>query len=109
MQDLHVFASLEYRPVRVAGDWLPDDFAVDAYWNGVGWNGFVVPLFTLASAQQLCKSMPTLEFVASDSSFLLSEGHDAVSIQGKPYRVGGAELMLYAIGDSWCWRHAESI
>ncbi|WP_439673132.1 hypothetical protein [Cupriavidus necator] len=64
MQDLHAFAPLEYRPVRVAADWLPDDFTVDAYWNGVGWNGFVVPLFTLASAQQLCKSMPTLEFVA---------------------------------------------
>ncbi|MCY1197501.1 hypothetical protein D9M68_152340 [compost metagenome] len=108
MQDPRAFDVLEYRPIRVAGDWLPDDFAVDAYWNGVSWNGFVVPLLTLASAQQLCKSMPTLEFVERDQSFLLSEEHGVVSIEGRPYCVGGVSLNLYAIGDSWCWRHAES-
>ncbi|WP_434034771.1 hypothetical protein [Cupriavidus sp. a3] len=107
MQDPHAPFSLEYQPVRVSGDWLPENFSVDAYWNGVSWNGFLVPLFTLASALQLCESMPALEYVASDSSFLLSDEHGAVSIQGRPHRVGGATLILYGIGDSWCWRDAE--
>ncbi len=109
MQDPNVVSPLEYQPVRVSGDWLPDDFAVDAYWNGVRWNGFLVPLFTLASALQLCESMPTLEFAASDSSFLLRDEYGATFIHGRLYIIGMESLLLYAIGDGWCWHLVESV
>ncbi len=96
-----------YRFVRVTGDWLPDDLAIDAYWSGLRWNGFVTPLFTLAAARILCEHVPCLEYVERDASFLLTDEYGTTRTTSKSYIVGGEALQLYGVGDSWCWRLVE--
>lgn len=98
---------VEYRSVRVAGAWLPDGLAIDAYWSGLRWNGFVTPLFTLAGARMLCEHMASLQYVDSDGSFLLTDEHGTTPISPNPHIVGGEALQLYGIGDSWCWSLVE--
>ncbi|AQV99432.1 hypothetical protein BJN34_36780 (plasmid) [Cupriavidus necator] len=96
-----------YRRIFVTGNWLPDNTAVGAYWNGTMWNGFPVPMFTREDGDGLCAVMPNLVYVERRQAFLFDEDQQVEWYRPSIAVVDGKEQHLYAIGDSWCWQFAD--
>ncbi|WP_020201337.1 hypothetical protein [Cupriavidus sp. WS] len=99
---------LVFRRVYVTGDWLPDDFAIGAYWDGALWNGFPVPLFSLEDGMALCAAMPSLAFDEVAQVFRMEDGEDQLWCPQVARVIDGRAVDLYLIGDSWCWQLAEA-
>lgn len=95
-----------WRACKIGADWL--DFDVDAWTEGVRWNGWAVPYFELPAAFDLLKSMPDLRFNFEKNCFEnpdYSEGEGVLSIyESRMITVDGRDIRVYDIGSgeySW--------
>ena len=108
----NVVALRQERLVRVTCDGLPEGFSVKAFWNGMRWNGFVTPLFTLEAAKTLCAVLPELSYDAQRHALLYVDvPADALShkwIHPTQHVIEGNSVELFLIGDSWCWELVRS-
>ena len=97
---------LDFSLVTVGAEWLPSDLKIQAYSNGLLWNGWVMPYFTIEDARKLLDFMPNLRYDQSRDAFICTqedqaeeEVYGAVNVQ-----LGGLPLTTYAIGAGyWCW------
>lgn len=93
---------------RFTADWLPADMSVEGFTNGMRWNGWGMPMFTLEEAQRLIPYMPGLEHDASTDSFVMKSENDEPgqheTFAAQTITVDGQTVKVYAIGaGSWCW------
>lgn len=105
--------SLNQQLVRVTCEGLPDDFSVDAYWDGSHWNHFLAPLFTLEGGKQLCAVLPEeLSYDASRHAFRYEDKHadepEVLWVHPRTYRIDNELVELFVLGDSWCWELADA-
>jgi hypothetical protein len=96
------------RKVRFTADWLPAEMSVEGYTNGMRWNGWGMPMFTLEEAQRLIPYMPGLEHDASTDSFVMRSESDEPGqhevFAAETITVDDQAVKVYAIGaGSWCW------
>lgn len=96
------------RKARFTADWLPADMSVEGFSNGMRWNGWGMPMFTLEEAQRLIPYMPGLEHDASTDSFVMKSENDEPGqhevFAAETITVDGQSVKVYAIGaGSWCW------
>lgn len=105
-------ASPAIRAARFTADWLPDDVSVEGFTNGMRWNGWGMPMFTLEAAQALIPHMPGLEHDAATDSFVMKQPDDEPGehevFTAQTINVDGKDIKVYAIGaGSWCWDPAH--
>lgn len=96
------------RKARFTADWLPADMSVEGFTNGMRWNGWGMPMFTLEEAQRLIEHMPGLEYDPATDSFLIKQADDDPDqhevYAGETITVDGQTVKVYALGaGSWCW------
>jgi len=109
-----IIVSPNQKLVRVTCEGLPDDFSVDAYWDGSLWNHFVTPLFTLEGGKHLCDALPgELSYDASRHAFRYQDKHadepEVLWIHPRTHQIGNELVELFVLGDSWCWELAEEL
>ncbi len=94
----------EFQKTWVTSDWFPDGMKLQAYSQGLRWNGWVMPWFELDAAKTLLEHIPELRWNADGDLFKLVGGEDHEIWSGKDVQVGDQTLRLYPIGaGSWCW------
>ncbi len=98
----------EYVLSAVTAEWLPGHVTAPAYTNGQHWNGWAMPLFTLAAAKQLLQHMPELHYDEPTDAFVVDphdDNEETIERYGAEYlTVAGERVKVYAIGaGSWCW------
>lgn len=100
--------TLAFRKARFTADWLPAEMSVEGFANGMHWNGWGMPKFTLQEAQRHIPHMPGLEFDVATDSFVMKQEDDEPgqhgTFAGETITVDGETVRVYAIGaGSWCW------
>jgi hypothetical protein len=104
-----VSSLFDFKQVVVSGEWFPLGFVVDAYANGMSWNGWAKPLFTFESAMKILAVSPNLRYDAVLDAFIAKNdcGYDDESDEiyeslWLPYL--GSDIKVYPVGTgSWCW------
>lgn len=91
----------------VSAEWLPDDLRLPAYTDGQRWNGWAMPYFELAVAQQLLEHLPNLRYDSERDAFVSEPYDDEGDVEifaAEVLWVSGRPVRAYAIGaGSWCW------
>lgn len=96
---------LKFMPIKVSGDWMEEGAAFPAYSNGLRWNGWVQPLFTLETAQSMIAHHSDLSYDAEKDRFVCTPANEEpYEFVAQDIEVEGQVLKVYGIGAGfWCW------
>lgn len=98
-----------FGPIQVTGDWLPDGMVLDAFGNGLRWNGWAMPHFTYEEALKLLEPCGNIRYDEAEDAFIATiegypEGEDEEVFKSVTLDVDGQPVKTYPIGArSWCW------
>lgn len=96
----------DQRLVEVTGEWLPEGTRLEAYWNGEYWNGWVTPLFPLASVHRIVDLMPGIDYNQAEDAVLILNGTEIDKSHPISITVNGEAVAAYVVGDGFCWELA---
>ncbi|MGT2455672.1 hypothetical protein ACU4GI_21630 [Cupriavidus basilensis] len=99
-------AASDNRLVEVTAEWLPDGTKIKAYWNGCYWNGWVTPLFPLASVDQLSDLIPGIDYNDAENAVAILRETDIEKSYPLTITVDGKPVTVYVVGDGFCWELA---